>query len=712
MRKLIISISALFTAACAFAQGTSFGIIVDKGTMDACRTELEAYRDVLNGEGLQTSIVSGDWKTPDDVKKVISELRKNKKPLEGIVLVGDVPIAMIREAQHMTTAFKMNEQKYPIQESSVASDRFYDDFDLKFEYIGPDTTCAGRHFYKLLSTGTQVLRPDIYSARMKVPQMMVQGKGKACEYQIMRKYLRKVVAAHREQGNTFDRLTYFMGNGYNSDDLNVWRQKALAYREYFPYAFKKASGNRFMTFRQQEEIKWKLFTELQRPGTDLFQFTEHGEYDEQFINGGIEGVDLESSLHILKSGIASSYRRYKGKISDEEFMHEVLDSAYHLNRSVLDPDQIKKYHYRDSVSTVNANIFLDDLKDVRTNARIVILNACYNGSFHNPEGYIAGYHVFGDGDCVLAQGNTVNALQDKMEDKLIGLLSLGIRAGEWHKEVPYLECHLIGDPTFRFAPHNAKEAKLRDQIHSILVNKPLEPKAWKKYLDSDEAILRATAITHLGYAAQHGIQPEKWSDKALEMLKNDGSRIVRVCAFNVLRSLADKNAEQAIVTATRDSYEAIVRYGILFAAEYADAGTDGCVEKAVKKIHDQNPELLRAGMQAQTALRVIDGHPYLKKEANTLKDRSKSDNARIMSMRTFRNNRDPRVVEDLIKIAEDASESIEIRKNACEVLGWYNHSKTRRTIIDSFSNYCKNSGIPAPIIEEMSKTSSRLQNFL
>ena len=51
-----------------------------------------------------------------------------------MVFIGDVPYVMVRNAQHMTTAFKMDEKKFPIDESSVCSDRFYDDLHLEFEY--------------------------------------------------------------------------------------------------------------------------------------------------------------------------------------------------------------------------------------------------------------------------------------------------------------------------------------------------------------------------------------------------------------------------------------------------------------------------------------------------------------------------------------------------------------------------------------------------
>ncbi|MBO8428325.1 MAG: hypothetical protein IAC68_00115 [Bacteroidetes bacterium] len=62
--------------------------------------------------------------------------------------------------------------------------------------------------------------------------------------------------------------------------------------------------------------------------------------------------------------------------------------------------------------------------------RVTIFNACYNGSFHEP-GYVAGYHIFNDGRTVVTQGNTVNVLQDKWAEQLIGLLYMGARIGFW-----------------------------------------------------------------------------------------------------------------------------------------------------------------------------------------------------------------------------------------------------------------------------------------
>ena len=81
---------------CGIKSGTSFAVITDSATYEKCGEELKAYKQVLEEEGLGTWIVSADWASPDEVKAEILKLASGKPALEGIVLVGDVPIAMVR----------------------------------------------------------------------------------------------------------------------------------------------------------------------------------------------------------------------------------------------------------------------------------------------------------------------------------------------------------------------------------------------------------------------------------------------------------------------------------------------------------------------------------------------------------------------------------------------------------------------------------------
>ena len=118
---------------------TTFAIVTDTKSYEEAKEEIEAYRASVEQEGLGTYLVIDNWKTPQPIREVLQTLHEDKKnPLEGCVLVGDIPIPMIRDAQHLCSAFKMN-QTMDWQRSSVPSDRYYDDFDLKFDYIKQDS---------------------------------------------------------------------------------------------------------------------------------------------------------------------------------------------------------------------------------------------------------------------------------------------------------------------------------------------------------------------------------------------------------------------------------------------------------------------------------------------------------------------------------------------------------------------------------------------
>ena len=129
--KTLLTAVAVFTAATMTAQTHSFAIVTDPQTFNNCKAAIETYRSAVCADGLDAFVVSRNWTNPDELKDSLMLYHKTRA-LEGAVFIGDVPIAMIRGAQHLTSAFKMDET-LPMRDSSVPSDRFYDDFDLKFD---------------------------------------------------------------------------------------------------------------------------------------------------------------------------------------------------------------------------------------------------------------------------------------------------------------------------------------------------------------------------------------------------------------------------------------------------------------------------------------------------------------------------------------------------------------------------------------------------
>lgn len=679
---------------CGVKSPTAFAIITDSETLSKCAEEFHAYKQVLEEEGLGTYIISADWKGPEEVKAEILALAGKKPRLEGVVFAGDIPIVKVRQGQHLTTAFKMNEEAWPMEESSVPSDRFYDDFGLSFDFICRDTVETDVFYYRLSEEGAQHLRPDIYSARMKVPAVM-----KGDKYEIMRKYLRKVVDAHR-QNNALDNLTFFAGHGYNSDCLTLWRQKPVVFREYFPYVFSQASHNRFLNFREDRHMKWNLLSEVARKDVDLFVFSEHGAPDTQYINESKVADNLDEDMDYLRRSLAESYKYYAGKGHGEDFMKEAVEQEYRLSRKDFSDSAMAAYAVADSLEYAQANIFLDDIMKGHSNAKMIVFNACYNGSFHNREGYVAGCHVFGDGECIVAQGNTVNVLQDKWEDKLMGYLSIGERAGMWQKEVAYLESHLIGDPTFRFTPHDKTEEKLRDRLHNDLVFNELNPSVWEKYTYSDNSLLRCAGITHLGY-----IDAKAAHKRAAEMF-GDPSWTVRIHAFNTLATDPDADFATFVRIGLEDIYEVVARNSVRMAAALGDTSLIPDV-KAFKKAH---PEMVRAsGHAADDAIALLSGTGHYSKSTEGAADKEKPLKKRVNDIRTFRNGRSIFAVDPLLHIVGDASDDLYVRTVACEALGWYEQSVCRGEIIESLSGMLVNgTDIPQQIQAEIKKTIKRL----
>lgn len=63
-----------------------------------------------------------------------------------------------------------------------------------------------------------------------------------------------------------------------------------------------------------------------------------------------------------------------------------------------------------------------------------------------------------EGKCVTTFANSVNVLQDKMANEMLGLLGMGARVGQWAKLTNILESHITGDPTLRFQSINEVDA--------------------------------------------------------------------------------------------------------------------------------------------------------------------------------------------------------------------------------------------------------------
>ena len=218
---------------------STFAIFIDSDSYEHCEDAVIKYRDMLEKEGLPAYILVADWESPEHVKFFL-EKYYYEQALEGAVFIGDIPIPMVRRAQHLTSAFKMDESA-PMHDSSVPSDRFYDDFNLKFNFICRDTVNTNLFYYNLAGDGPQKIHCNIYTGRIKPTREGEEG------YRQINDYLNKVVA-ERQNVNYLDKVASYAGHGSFSNSLSAWKDESVTLREQMPDCFKGADGARFYMF--------------------------------------------------------------------------------------------------------------------------------------------------------------------------------------------------------------------------------------------------------------------------------------------------------------------------------------------------------------------------------------------------------------------------------------------------------------------------------
>lgn len=678
---------------------TSFAVVIDATTYEKCRAEVMAYRDALTKDGLAVYTISNEWSSPEEVRAELAKLYKSnlkKMPLEGCVFIGDVPYVSVQNAQHMTTAFKMNEERFPINEASVTSDRFYDDLNLKFEFIKRDSLDELRYYYKLSEESPQHLNPTFYSGRIRYPEQMGGDK-----YEATSKYLRKVVA-ERERQEQIDYMVTFAGAAYNSDCLVTWMDERVALGEMFP----QLNRNDYLALTQLNfrmnhyNMTYKLFAELERDEVDIMLFNEHGSPDKQHISGDGQIDSFDARLDALRSTVYSAIRREerKGEKGDVEGAKAYFKKRYHLT------DKFFEEYYNPKKSTKDPDdLILEDYNGKTLNPRLVIFNACYNGSYHE-EGYVAGSYIFGDGRTVVAQGNTVNVLQDRWTYEMFGLLTHGVRVGQYNRMVATLEGHIIGDPAFRFAP--TVEGTLAQDMVTKRVQNGKNVIYWASLLNAPNADIQSLALRML---ADGGAISAK---ELLNKYRTCNYATTRMeCLKLIMRNGSCPESIAAVGEALYDSYEVVRRNAATYAwmlgsEELADEIADVLINypesQRVGFILNRAMEMLpeQVAMAAFDKAAAATGYPVkenieaLRKyqvrsqkskhsEMECLFDNEAKLAERISAIRGVRNNTYHEYVEQMISLVNDASQPAELRVAVVEALGWFVASPRKAEIISA-----------------------------
>jgi HEAT repeat protein len=698
---------------------TSFAIVVDDLTYSKCEEAIKTYKDAIEEDGLSAYVVYSNWKNPDEVKAELLKLYKKNPVLEGAVFVGDIPIAMLRNGQHFTSAFKLDEDRYPWFRSSVPSDRFYEDFDLKFEYLMQDTVHKLSHYYAFLPESPQRIEKDIYSARIK-------HSGKEIDkYKEISKYLLRVSKQKKEQ-KLIKNAFVFTGHGYHSQSLPAWADERLSLREQFPQLFKAGGRIKNLNFQMSDEMKETLLLELQQDELDFALFHAHGDTDMQLILAYPVAKSVGQNIEAVKLYLRSKLRTAKRRNQSLEETKAYFIKELNIPENWFDGTFEDSLVIADSVLTYKLDIYIDDVRKIKPQAKFMMFDQCFNGSFHLEE-YIAGEYVFGNGNVVVGEANSVNCLQDKWADEMLGLLNLGVRVGLRHKEVNILESHLIGDPTFRFGTEN----KLDLNRKMVIEKNNIE--LWKSLLNSEDDEVRSLAVRYL-----YKNLKDKYEKELVDHYMNDPAINVRMNAIKYLAELNTSAFHNVLKTSVNNSYEFIRRKSAEWMGEVALEEFLPYLVKVV--MTDESPRVVFNGRSALTfisslkaneeTMKYIDAMPEVtskelyKKQATGSFNRSDewlnkeiipnilSDTLKLKSklseIRTFRNYKFSEALPFLLDQLKNEEQPDSVRRYIAEALGWFSFHHNRSVIIDALEQVIKASNTAVEVRNEAIRTKNRI----
>lgn len=696
---------------------TSFAVVTDTKTWQHCSKEIVAYQEILGKEGLPTFVIHSEWNKPEEVKEQLVRLHAAER-LEGAVFIGDVPIAMIRKAQHLTSAFKMSETQFAWRDNSVPSDRFYDDFHLQFDFLKRDSAERNFFYYDLAVTSPQQIRCDIYTGRIKPVE---NGKD---PYRQISDYLAKAIEQHLS-GNRLDNFQSYTGQGSYSNSLTAWTPEAFTVREQFPGVFDSTGRAHFMRYSMFDYPKQTIINILKRDDIDLMIFHEHGTPDRQYVSASPDTEDFLSHIDAAKYYYRDWMRRMVSRGKKPTDLYAQQAKSHGVDSTWLAGWDDPKQTEADSLRDLKTGIVLDDVNRINPNTRMVIFDACYNGDFREKD-YIAGRYIFADGKTTVCFANSVNVLQDKQANEMLGLLGLGARVGQWAQTTNILESHIIGDPTFRFASNDPKVDLAAE------LSQPYSEQSELKRLNSPYCDVQNIALHRLfanGYAGISNLLAEKYASSPFAM--------VRYTSLALLKKLADENFQNTLDLSINDPNEFIRRCSALWMSE---VGLDRYVAPIIKEYvenHYSERETFDIGMRircfGEKAFReAIDnclmGSYVNDREKNRYRkalerdfadqarndslifDRSGKASMRSLMISSLRNVKVAASLDKYLALLKDKSETMRVRWEMLDALAWYDISARKADIAAVAKQIMDDASEEKELREKAERTYYRLTN--
>lgn len=683
MKHFFLTLLILLTVSVSLSgkgKTAAVAVVVDPATYASLSADVDAFVASMELVGKRGICVVDRWNHPDSIRAELRHLYE-KEGLEGAVLVGNLPIPMVRDAHHLTTAFKMSPTR-DWKESSVPSDRLYDDFDLRFDYLRQDADQPLLHYYSLRFDSPQVIHCDIWTSRIKPPQIPGMTATEA-----IAQYLRKAVKAKAEPRTPIRQVLHFAGRSYNSDAFQARIDEKVALQEQFP-RLGAEHGTRidFVNFNRDKVVRTRLKALLALDRYDLAILHHHGEPDEQLLSGATPASMPKELL-----GAAQTYFRSKIRSAkDPEATKKRYMEEFALPESFFaDSPQLAQ---ADSTYYAEMNLYIPDLYGYTSNARVILLDACFNGSFNNDD-YIAGYYLFNPGKTMVVKANTVNTLQDTWPDELLGLLDQGACLGNWAKGQLTLESHLLGDASWRFA-----DATPKYDIDQTLTARTGDNRYWRKLLGSDIADLEALAIRQLN--ENGAITPQE----LLALERDNPYVVVRLAAFMALKRHPDAHLPEAIRLGLEDSYELLQRLAALTAA----VNGDPALAETVRAMLADPATSERVFFQLKGGEEAFFPTERTQREYAALTDPDTAFKQKRSTVQVQRNACNPFCVEPMFAWLASCDDAVQ-RVAIAETLGWYRFSYLRDTIAERCLGLIAGESDPA-VRHELEKTVHRLKD--
>lgn len=691
---------------------TSLAIITDSVTRARCAPAIAAYRHALEAEGLATFLIWDQWDSPHYIREILKELHRTSN-LEGVVLVGEVPIVMVTRAQHLCSAFKMDERRFPLREVSVPTDRFYDDFDLEFLPTDSLKKVDGlMHFMQLSPDSPQYIRCDIYSGRIKAQKML----GDPCAQ--ISAFLEKAAREHRAT-RPLSTLVSYTGGGSYSNSLVAWASESGILAEQFGDRFNGCNSAKFLRYSMDNFPKEMVVKELRRDDLSLMVLRGHGLPHRLYLSGDYPTGKLEEHVEVMRE-----YMRSRVDPDAKDPFEHVRTMAAELKvdstwyAGALD----RKVRAADSLGDMRRGIVLEEIPQIVPRARMVIFDACCNGDFREGDFMAGMFTMVPGGRTVVGLGNSVNVSRDKSAFDLMGLLGLGMRAGQWMQHANILESHIIGDPTFRFA---ALEGAAAPDFAAT------EDAYWLERLGDPNPDVRNLALIRLDGNGYAGILD------SLAAAVDSPDAVVRHNALIMLEARDAPCFRDALRAGVRDPFEFIRRISVnrmgrcgdeqfipcLIDAYIDDYNSAGMIFDLMQSLRCFDKEKVRAAIEKRFAgagyynaakqkaelLAVVD-RDDAGKALKAMQDRKLSPGNRIFHIHHLRNMPYNQLVPDLLRIMEDRTDDPAVRVALAESLGWFTTSLHKPQIVASMKKLLADQATPREMHRELTRSVNKLKN--